>query len=63
MYSPLLSDTIDLTTTGSGEDDLQKALALSLLDMNRSSGRGGSSSNNEPISQEEQDLSRYCDDR
>ena len=67
LNQSLISDPIDLTTTVSGEDDLQKALALSLLDMNRGSGIGGSgtggsgvggSSSNEPISQEEQDLSR-----
>ena len=44
-----LSDPIDLT--GDGDQDLQKALALSLQDMNHPSGSAA-------ISLEEQELSR-----
>ena len=49
MFSCMSPDPIDLT--GDGDQDLQKALALSLQDMNQPSGAAA-------ISLEEQELSR-----
>ena len=55
---PAIADPIDLT---SGDDDLQKALALSIQEMNQGNevmgGRGGGMDGGN-MSQEDEDLSR-----